>query len=540
MLIDSAGQIGNGIQLRDMKNGALTTLDTAKSTYQGLNWHESADAFSTLRGVEEKGVEGKVFSIVAFTDVGSGAKKSVFEPKSDATFPKNMGISTNRNAAWSEDQTLLTFGIAEQKRTEEPKKEEPKKSEAKKDAPEAGDFQRGPRPTTAPPQAAGKPDLVVWHWKDDRLQSQQQTSAAADKLISFACAYRVKDKKFLRLADDTVKSVGVAPKQKFAIGRDSREYDLPGSLNGQSFSDIYVTNLETGERKKALTKVRWAFGPSPDGTHMLYYDDGHFRTLELATLKTHVISDKASTSFIDTEDDHNVDRPPTRTLGWSADGKLVYLSDNWDIWQLGVHGETATNLTLDGKLKGIRYVGPVSLDVEEKGIDPTKPMYVHLMEERTKKSGYGRIDPAKPGVNVLVWEDASIGGLAKAKKADVFMYVRQTAIDSPDFYLADATLNGGKKVTNANPQQKDYAWSAGARLVDYTSLNGDKLQAALYLPADYKPAIPDGRTSTSTCRTGCTSTPRPGGALTSRSTRATVRGPDAGHQLQLNDPGCRP
>jgi dipeptidyl aminopeptidase/acylaminoacyl peptidase len=482
LLIESAGQTGNGIQLRDMKTGALTSLDSAKASYQGLNWHESADAFASLRGVEEKGVEGKVYSIVAFTDVGTGAKKTVFDPKSDATFPKNMGISTNRTATWSDDLTLLAFGIADQKRTDEAKKDEPKK-----DAPESkkAEFQQpGPRPATG---AAGKPDLVIWHWKDDRLQSEQQTAAARDKLFTYASAYRVKDKKFLRLADETVRTVQVAPKQKFAIGRDTRAYDLPGSLNGQNFSDIYVTNLETGERKKALTKVRWVFGPSPDGTHVLYYDDGHFRTLDLATLKTHVITEKATTSFIDTEDDHNVDRPPTRTIGWSADGKFVYLSDNWDIWQFDVHGDTATNLTLDGKLKGIRYRGRVSLDIEEKGINAEKPIYVAMIEERTKKSGYGRIDPAKPGVNVLIWDDADVGALARARNADVFLYTRQTATTSPDYYLTDATLKAGKKLTDANPQQKDYAWSAGARLVDFTSLNGDKLQAALYLPADYKP-----------------------------------------------------
>ena len=45
---------------------------------------------------------------------------------------------------------------------------------------------------------------------------------------------------------------------------------------------------------------------------------------------------------------------------------------------------------LDGKLKGIRYRGRGAVDFEEKGINPAKPTYVSMMEERTKKSGYGR------------------------------------------------------------------------------------------------------------------------------------------------------
>ena len=34
---------------------------------------------------------------------------------------------------------------------------------------------------------------------------------------------------------------------------------------------------------------------------------------------------------------------------------------------------------------------------------------------------------------------------------------------------------------------KDLAWSSGTRLIDYKSDKGDKLQGALYLPANYEP-----------------------------------------------------
>ena len=43
----------------------------------------------------------------------------------------------------------------------------------------------------------------------------------------------------------------------------------------------------------------------------------------------------APVSFIDTEDDHNVDRPSTGVIGWSMDGNAVLLSDNYDVWKVG-------------------------------------------------------------------------------------------------------------------------------------------------------------------------------------------------------------
>jgi dipeptidyl aminopeptidase/acylaminoacyl peptidase len=41
-------------------------------------------------------------------------------------------------------------------------------------------------------------------------------------------------------------------------------------------------------------------------------------------------------------------------------------------------------------------------------------------------------------------------------------------------------------LTNGLPNQDQFLWSSGARLIDYTSAKGDKLQGALFLPANYE------------------------------------------------------
>ena len=53
--------------------------------------------------------------------------------------------------------------------------------------------------------------------------------------------------------------------------------------------------------------------------------------------------------------------------------------------------------------------------------------------------------------------------------------------------LAGGTFKDAKKVTDVNPQQREYKWSAGVKLVEYKGVGGKKLQGALYLPADYEP-----------------------------------------------------
>ena len=47
--------------------------------------------------------------------------------------------------------------------------------------------------------------------------------------------------------------------------------------------------------------------------------------------------------------------PPTQVFGWSKDGNAVLISDGFDVWKVPTNGGTATNLTVDGKSKGIKY-----------------------------------------------------------------------------------------------------------------------------------------------------------------------------------------
>ena len=87
---------------------------------------------------------------------------------------------------------------------------------------------------------------------------------------------------------------------------------------------------------------------------------------------------------------------------------------------------------------------------------------------------------------MLRWEDAKLGVL-RARDADVFVFTRQTVKDFPDFWATGPALAEERRLTDANPQQKQFAWSSGARLVSYVTDKGDTLQGALYLPANYEP-----------------------------------------------------
>jgi len=54
----------------------------------------------------------------------------------------------------------------------------------------------------------------------------------------------------------------------------------------------------------------------------------------------------------------------------------VLLYDNWDIWNVPVHGGEGINLTVNGKAEGVRYRNRYRLDPDEEGIDLSQPVYL--------------------------------------------------------------------------------------------------------------------------------------------------------------------
>jgi dienelactone hydrolase len=475
-VIDAQDKAGNGIQYREMATGTIRSIDSDdKAVYSRPSWTEDTDALAVLKGVDDAQYQDKLYSVVGFKNFSArGPDKTVFNPAEAAGFPADMTVSPSRTPSWTKDLNAILFGI------HMPKKKDP--SQADRSGQAGGNNGSG----TNDAANDDKVNLVIWNYKDPRLQSQQIVQENQDKNFSFLAEYRPAEKKFIRLADETVRDVTPAPEQKWAVGRSISEYELMSNLDGRNYADVYAINLETGERKVAVKKSRWTYEASPTGTHFAYYVDGQYWVYNMTTGEATNITKNVPTSFINTEDDHNIDRPPVPFVSWARDGHSVILSDNWDLWQVPINGGTARNLTLNGKKDQIRYRRPAVLDRDERGVDLTKPVYIDAYGEWTKKDGIAIIEPGKSGVNRVMWDEASYGGLTKAEKADVYLYTRQTFKDPADYYVTDASLMNGKKITDQDTQQQPFLWSSGTILVDYVSAKGDKLQGALHLPANYE------------------------------------------------------
>ncbi len=472
--VGSESKKGNGIYLRSLASGQVQVLNSSEDLYTRLHWNKRKDWFVVLRGKKDKKYKDRIFKLFAFKIEKNKIRSFIVDPEKIPDFPEGMAISDKRTPYWSEVWNAVVFGIKELEPEEE---KDGKDKKEKKEDPLLKDLKL--------------PTLIIWHYKDSRLQSMQWVQEKRDRNFSYLCIYHFDTSRFIKLADRRIKIVRFNPKYKWAIGFDRTDYELEGNLSGKRYSDVYAIDPRTGQRRLILKKIRWTFQPSPDGTFLLFYKrDGNFYTVHVPTGKIFNLTERIPVSFIDEEDDHNVKNPPVRqyNFGWTKDGRFAILRDGWDLWEVSADGRKFYSLTGDGRKKQVRYLYAFILEKDFEGFDRKKPLYVAVRGQWDKKGGIARINLRRPGKKeLLLWDDAAFGSLMKAEKAEIYLYTRQTYREFPDYYKAGPDFKKAEKITEANPQQREYRWCEGRKLIEYKNSEGKRLQAALYLPADYRP-----------------------------------------------------
>ena len=121
----------------------------------------------------------------------------------------------------------------------------------------------------------------------------------------------------------------------------------------------------------------------------------------------------------------------------------------YDLWKVSPDGSHAARLT-DGAADQIRH-RYVRLNPEDEFIDLTKPVYVSLFGDWTKKSGYARLNlNANIAPRTLPSGSTKASSrLAKAKDAESTNTSRNFR-ESPNAFVGGPDLKNAKQVTDTN------------------------------------------------------------------------------------------
>ena len=500
MTISAEGKTGNGVQLFDAEKAVLRVLESSSSIYTGLKWRKDAADLAVFRAKTDESKEDPTHVVLSWTGIGKTESQYTYDPTADSIFPAGMRSVTFRPISWSEDGRVLFFGIAKWDDKIVPPKR--KKTEGEeKDADVISDKEQDKEQDEEPAT------VEIWHWKDVYVMPWQKVHANQDRKRNLLAAWHLESGKFVQLGQDLINErVTHIRYTNLAYVAEWSKYAMERSI-GRPAADIYLQDISTGKRVliKECINDRY-MQASPGGKYLLFMQEGHFWTIDIATRAIKNITESAPVSFINMESDSTqkvypdkLQKPPFGVAGWTKSDSAVLLYDKYDMWQVASDGSKVQRLTdgateqirhrlvrLDESAGGMRWrMSTSSQSADDLWIDLSKPVHMSVFGEWTKKSGYAQIK-ATGDVTRLVWLDKNVGSLAKAKDAEVYRFIMQDYDDSPDIFIGGADLKNAKQVTTTNPFQSDYAWGR-SELIEYVTDKGRRLQGALFYPAGYEP-----------------------------------------------------
>ena len=467
--VDAPKGAGNGLFLLDLAANRTTPLHTGTDRYAGIAWSDDATDVAVLRGVTPDSLALRANALELILEAGARGQRTVtYDPADDARLADGLVLSEDASPEWSPDGARVFVGLKLQK-----------------PAPPEGDEPRA--------------NVDVWHWKDERVQSVQQVRAQQDRRYTYAAAFNLDGQRLVRLADDDMRSATPTQDGRWVLGRLDAPYRMDIAWGGGR-ADYYRIDPATGARTLLVEGLGRPMGTSPDGRWFLYMQDGTLKVQSLESGEVTDLSALAGVSFVDHRDDHPYELPAYGLAGWSRDGKSGLVYTDFVVWSLPLGGAgRAVNLTKGvGEREQIRFrverldreprrgfgFGGGGAD-DDPGIDTSEPLLLSAYGEWTKKSGWYELRPGGEP-RPLIWADAMLGSVEKAKKADRVAFTRQTFEEFPDVWVSDTDFRSPRKVTDANPQLAEFAWGRRV-LVDYENSKGQKLQGTLALPANYEP-----------------------------------------------------
>ena len=495
MTINAEDKTGNGVEIFDVHTGSLRVLDTSASVYSGLSWRKKSADLAVLRSKSNDHRDGPTQVALAWTNLGQASESAHrYDPSADAKFPAGQRTVSFHKPDWAPEGGVVFLGLAKwEDIIGEPAKPAASAEGAKStDASNASDAaaKDGEAAKSKDKDEDEPPSVAVWNWRDVEVMPKQKLSAKNDRQKNRLAAWHLEGNSLIPLGRDLDERVTPLKHQFLAVSADWFPYAMDRSI-GRPAADISLVDISTGARTKIQDHLNddYYLEGSPGGRYLLYFHDDHYWTVDTATHAVVNVTKNAPTTFVNRESDWTIrQKPPFGVAGWTKDDAAVLLYDKFDLWQVAPDGSRAVRLT-DGAADQVRHRYE-RLDPEEEWIDTSKPIYLSLFGIWSKKSGFARLQPNGSGglaEEHLLQLDKSLDHLAKAKDADVFEYVQQTFVESPNAFIANANLKEAKAVTKTNPFQSNYAWGR-EELIEYKNSRGERLQGALFYPAGYDPA----------------------------------------------------
>ena len=452
--VSSRDTARDGVYLHSPRDGKVTAVMTGLGNYRQLTFDDAGEQIAFVSDRDEYNSEKPRFTLY-YAQAKAGKATPIVT--SDAIGNGNT-VADRGTLEFTEDGSAIFFPLA----------------------PPALD-------SIPADSLADKAIYDLWHWRDPRLQSQQRLSANRDRNRTFTAVYHIGAKRFLQLTNDTITSVDLSDDGRVGVASSPLPY-MVEAMWGEGGSDIFVVNTLTGARKQIRTKARGNTSLSPAAKYVTWFEKGAWYAYNIANGRTVEMTRGLPVRFEQETHDTPSEPPAWGIGGWTPDDNSVLVYDRYDVWELDPDGERPARNITESVGRNTRMIfRVVNLDRDDGPLDPSRPLLLRAMDDETKASGFwqDRINGNTPPTRIMM-VDRRVGTPQKARDAEQYLLTQETFTEFPDLWTG-SSLAQLEKISNANPQQKDYRWGT-VEMVSWLNMDGVPVRGLLYKPEDFDPS----------------------------------------------------
>lgn len=448
-------------------------ISSGKGTYKSLSFSEDENQLIFLAYKGSDKVQNKIHDLYYYKKGQDSAK--VIVNQQTAGIPRGWQIGDAGALRFTKDGNRILFGIAPEPRFKD---------------------------TTLVDFEHAKVD--IWHWNEDYLQTQQLVNLRRNQNTTYQASFALNGSgKVVPLADEKIPSLRLAEEgsQDLALATTDFGRRVESQWLTSTYQDVYLININTGERKLIKENIRGSVSMSPTGKYVVWFNrmDSNWYAYEVASGKEWQLNAGMNVPFAN-EDNDSPDEPNSYGIaGWSKNDEHVFINDKYDIWMFdlnkGTHRSITNGYGRQNKIT-LRYHnlnaagGPGGFGGGRFGgsdpIDASKALWLSAFNTETMENGYFKTNP-KDGKNPdkIVMGPYTYRSARRAENADVFIYTKENYTLSPNLYISKDFVKE-TQLSNTNPQQAEYNWGT-AELFEWTTPRGFKAKGVLYKPEDFDP-----------------------------------------------------
>ncbi|MFP9114754.1 alpha/beta hydrolase family protein [Flavobacterium sp. RHBU_3] len=248
-------------------------------------------------------------------------------------------------------------------------------------------------------------------------------------------------------------------------------------------TDFYIADVLSAKKKllvKGLSTDPGFLSACPINNNIVFYARGNWQLYHPESGAFLNLTGQMNTKW-DTSGTNAL--PPARPFGlagWTADGKGVYLYDEYDIYLATAEGKC--NRLTHGRSKGIvfRLISQGSVN----SFDPTKVLYILGTSEKDNSESYYRLLPTGK-LKIIDSQKGHVRQPVCSQSGIAYLFER---FDTPPCIKMASGQSTAQTIFKSNLVQDKFLWGK-SELITYQNTSGQQMKAALFYPAGYIPGV---------------------------------------------------